>query len=420
MKLAFVNPPQPFLVDPCVYPPVGLCALVASVKKHRPTVGCELLDLAGHTQEQALKILRPFDVVGYTAQTATWNSALALAKANREQDHIIGGAHVTITRETDPVFRSTFYGFADLSILDFIDHWKDGVARKTYESISYEMDDLPFPYKPYGKKLNAGGADRTAVVFTSRGCTDKCAFCAARAVQKKIRYRSIPHVLEELEQIKDDGITEIRFMDDAFTMSKPRVMEVCNRIAPMGFRWACMIRADQVDSELLGAMRESGCREVAVGIESFDPRVLQILGKRATVVENVECVLKAHEALLGCHIFLMIGTPGETYKNTVDLNIAMLEALKGKYHRMLLSTFMPHPGCPIHDKPKAYGCEIIEPDTSRYNQHHFLKVDGVVQEVDAWSPIRIDGMTYEQQTENIQRMREYALETGTMNKGVLK
>lgn len=175
------------------------------------------------------------------------------------------------------------------------------------------------------------------------------------------------------------------------------------------------MRVDQASPPLLAAMKSAGCVEVGFGVESFDQAVLDALNKGTTVQQNTEAVENAHAAGLAVHMFMMISTPGETAAATVDANIVALDGLRDKFRRMLLSTLMPYPGSPIYRNPPRFGALLIEPDATTYNQHQYQGHDA--DEAAIWSPLLLDGMTRDQQLDNIRQMRHYASTLRQVNRG---
>jgi len=410
VKIAIVHPPQKYLVAPCHYPPTGAAYVVSCIRAWAADIveQCDLLDLAGHTEDEALEAIKGYDIVGYSVVSSYWKDTLSLATKNIGNAYqIVGGAHTTITGETAPCFQTQFIGRAEKSIITFLRDFAAGCPKKLYNAEVIPLDDIPYPLFRAGKKLNYLGAERTAVIFSGRGCTHRCAFCAARAMYKGVEFRSTDNVVGEVDKWIERGITEFRFMDDAFTVSRPRVEKLCELFKPRHIRWACMVRVDQVDQGLLGKMKDAGCSEVAPGIESFDQDVLDAYEKQTTVAQNVSALHEFHEEGLHAHVFFLVSGPGEKYKKTIDLNIEAMERLKNKYARLLFSVMMPHPGTPIANNPAKYGVEIIEKDCSKYTQHQFLRIDGVVKKLEPWFPLRVLSMTSDQQMENLVRMREY-------------
>ena len=421
MKLALVNPPYDHMVDPYAYPPVNLGYLAAIVDQKCSWVECSLLNLAGYTLEAAAECLKDYDICGYTATSPYYQSTLKLARMTARPGirQIIGGVHVTVTNDRDPIFDAVFVGEGELSLVRYLTEIHESrPTSKVYRAEKTDINGLPFPLYTPGHKLNYAGSSKTAVVFGSRGCPHRCSFCATREANGPVRFRSVDNIVAELRRLASQGVTSVRFMDDCFLARKSQALELCQQIEDLGLTWGCLVRANHHDPRLFEAMRRAGCTDVGVGVESFDDHVLDVLNKQVTVRMIEECIRALGDANLAVRVLLMASTPGETYRQTIDLNIEYLERLK--FYRLILSTFMPFPGCDIRENPSKYGVTIVEPDYSKYFFHLYQKIDAEVKLASLWSPIRIDGMTYDQQLENLARMREYVDHSKEVNRGIFK
>ena len=150
-------------------------------------------------------------------------------------------------------------------------------------------------------------------VLTSLGCPHGCSFCAAR--RRRWRPRSAEHVAGELARARRDwGIASFEVIDDAFNVSRHRVLEFCRLVQPLGLPWACTngLRADRFDEQQARAMAAAGCVHVGFGVESVDDGVLDRLHKGETFAEIQRAVTLAR-----CHLprvsgFFVIGLPGST------------------------------------------------------------------------------------------------------------
>ncbi len=413
-EIAFVNPPTKYVVEPGVYPPVGLGYLAAAVNTNTVD-NARVIDCAGDKTSDAVDRLLDFDVVGFTASSTYWGAMLEVARELKRLSPntviIAGGPHVTITRERDDCISSIFIGPSDQTIVDFLGDLDRGCCRPVYEGRALPPDMLPIPETPLGKNSNIGAGGLTAIIYSGFGCTHSCSFCAARAMYPEIRLRSVKHLMAEIDNYVARGVTEIRFMDDAFTMARSRAINICRELGRRGVSWGCMARVDQVDSVLLREMREGGCSEVAFGIESFDDVVLKAINKQVLASRNSEAIKLTHEAGLKVGIFVMTGTPGES-KTTADTNVDLLEYHRERIAKILMQTFMPVPGCAVWQNPTEHGIRIVDPDYSKYNAHQFMRNSaGEIVPTPLWSPIRIDGLTEDQQYLNMQKMRDYVFAT---------
>ena len=219
--------------------------------------------------------------------------------------------------------------------------WRDGArARSNAPRRELNLDALGFPawdminpssYPPAPHAAYAR-AFPVGCISASRGCPYDCNFCAASITQgKKLRTRSVEHVLEEIEMlVRHYGMKEIHLVDDNFTYYRDYAMRFCeqkSRRFPEIY-WTCPngVRLDSLDLELLDAMRRSGCYSLSLGIESGSQRVLDRARKRQTIEqvrEKVELIRKAGMEVNGFFIFGMPGESLEDMQATIRLSLEL-------------------------------------------------------------------------------------------------
>ncbi len=145
--------------------------------------------------------------------------------------------------------------------------------------------DRSFFMRPYGAKMHE------ECIITSRGCIYNCAFCAAAKSLNRgtpARERSAASVANEVallcEQYPD--LVSIRVLDDLFlrnVASVERATRIFNQVS-LGWRaMAHILSFRSLDDTHLRQLRQSGCTEVFVGIESGSPRILRKIHKTANV-----------------------------------------------------------------------------------------------------------------------------------------
>lgn len=153
-------------------------------------------------------------------------------------------------------------------------------------------------------------------VFTQRGCPYACAFCqAAVTMGKKVRFKSVDKVVEEIRILKDlCGARGIYFQDSAFTIRKDWVRALCERMLTEDLRidWACNLRVDNVTEDLLRLMARAGCWMCAYGIESGNQASLDLMKKGITLGQQREAVASARKAGIQVMNNFILALPGET------------------------------------------------------------------------------------------------------------
>jgi radical SAM superfamily enzyme YgiQ (UPF0313 family) len=201
-------------------------------------------------------------------------------------------------------------------------HKKRLILNKPRPLIS-DLDTLPFPTNTfsegYAKFYPIGNLPKAKFGFIlgSRGCPFSCTYCSPTlrvSYGKKMRYRSIENVLDEIASMVSGGVNAIFFVDDLFTFNKKWVMDLCDGIIERGIRipWLVQTRVDLVDKKMLEKMREAGCSTFCVGIESGCDRILNITNKkmtRDTIISSFK-MLKEFGFLISA--YFIIGNPTET------------------------------------------------------------------------------------------------------------
>lgn len=422
MKLALILPPQPYLVTHHVQAPLGLLYLSAIVKRDVEGWETEVWDFSAGVPER----IPAADVYGFTANTLDWAVIVALkeriAKEYPEAEYIVGGPHVTaIPSDGAEHFDAVFQGEAEYTLPAYLADTRGPKGEVHRAAVRCDLDALPYPDRqvalnslPYpnrdalpwlgGKVITRGGT--SIGIMASRGCPFNCAFCSSKGMWPGgVRWRSPGNVVDEIKYcIEKYGVRIYRFTDDNMTSNREWTLEFCEKVTPLGISWRLPCRVDRLDPELLRLMRQAGCEEMGLGIESFDQTVLDAIDKRQTVEQARQAVNMVHDAGIGVRLLLMITTPGETYRVTVQRNIRALEKLRGKFVVASMMVMMPLPGARIWDTPERFGVSFTSRNISRFNYYVYQRAEDGAVKMSTWSPLAIDGMTQEHQDENARTM----------------
>ena len=217
-----------------------------------------------------------------------------------------------------------------------------------------DLDTIPFPDR---QALFA--VDRTGKrnrlreyrdILTSRGCPYRCTFCCAYQAwgTRKPRFRSIGNIADELEFLRNEyGQRDFIFWDDLFTADRERVVAICGEIIKrkLDVTWLCLSRINTIDEALLRLMKEAGCREIQIGVESGNDRILKFIRKGITRTMLFERLPLLKRAGIPLRIFLIIGFPTET-REEMDDTLRLIDEIRPDY--VDLSLFCPYPGTELH------------------------------------------------------------------------
>jgi radical SAM superfamily enzyme YgiQ (UPF0313 family) len=229
-----------------------------------------------------------------------------------------------------------------------------------------------------------------ASMVGSRGCYYDCSFCGAAISANRdilIRTRSPENILGELAQLASRyDVSAVRFVDDLF-LAHPRFMKAClasfldDGIGER-FVWDATGRInilDKADDAMLQLMRDTGCREVALGIESGSERMLKLIDKRITAEMTRRVVRRLTAHGIKVKGYFILGLPTETRKE-MNETAALVRGLwdvadaSGGSFRASVFEFRPYPGTPDWHRLMATG--NYRPEQLLDYQHVDLTAEG--------------------------------------------
>jgi radical SAM superfamily enzyme YgiQ (UPF0313 family) len=331
-------------------------------------------------------LLRP-DIIGITATTPQITLALAIAgeiKKRLKVPVVLGGVHPTVMPEETLGFDSVDFvvlGEGEETMPELCRRIQDGESVSEVKGIGYkrhgklrftsirplieELDDVPFPARHHLRsrwyfappRMRGVWTKSTATIITSRGCPFQCLFCSSHLMfGRRVRRRSPENVVEELEHLRHEfGIDSIWFVDDTFTVDQKWVMQFCDLLIKKGLHnlvWGCQARADTLEPYTLQLMKQAGCVQVDIGVESGSDRVLKIL-KKGITVEQIEKAFKiCKEAGVQTFASFILGTPGETSED-IKKTEALIDKITPDYSEFFYAT--PYPGTDLYVLAQKHG-----------------------------------------------------------------
>ena len=185
-------------------------------------------------------------------------------------------------------------------------------------------------------------------IFTARGCPYGCTFCANS--RKKVRYRSLDSVIEELRFLRESyHIDGFYIHDDTFTIKNSRVIEFCEKLKNLKYRfvWGMEGRVNQFPDNVFHALKRSGCIQIDFGVESGSQESLDRMKKGIRIKDTEQVFHRCQEEKIRTYANVLINTPEETeedVRKTVDL----MEHIKATTYGICVTT--PYPGTEIYNR----------------------------------------------------------------------
>ena len=207
-------------------------------------------------------------------------------------------------------------------------------------------------------------------ILTGRGCPNRCTFCYEGANARKVRYRSMKCVFDEINYLLNEFpmANVLHVLDDTFTCDQKRVFEFCDNMRKIResrkIDWVCEVHVGNIwnKPELLEYMLDSGMRGFQIGLESGSDMVLKSYKKNTTskMIRSFidTCAMLQRNFFIEGNIIL--GGPFESIE-TINESLDICKYLITKGRGIVeLNTlcFSPLPNTDITNHPEKYGLHI--------------------------------------------------------------
>ena len=211
-----------------------------------------------------------------------------------------------------------------------------------------DLSKIPFPYSDLTDFQN-----RIIYYESSRGCPFSCSYCLS-SVDKKLRFRNVELVKEELQFFLDRKVPQVKFVDRTFNCRHAHAMEIWKYISEhdngiTNFHFE--ISADLLNEAELKCIEKMrpGLIQLEIGVQSTNPRTIRAInrtmdfGKLSTIVNRIHGFKNIHQ-----HLDLIAGLPWEDYNsfrrsfNDVyalqpqQLQLGFLKVLKGSHMKEMV------------------------------------------------------------------------------------
>lgn len=328
-------------------------------------------------REKFVKTIRSHepDVIGFTAWTAAYpyiRSYFSWSKqACPEAFTVCGGYHATLAPEeiiSEPGIDAVCLGEGEYPLLDLCNLFRQGeefyrissfwfrrgetVVKNPVRPCPEDLDRIPLPdFGLFDFENFLTSRVKTALVMLSRGCVFNCAYCANPQLReiypnrgRFFRFKSPRRSIEYLQEILNryPFIRYFNFMDSVLPLNRDWFMEftgLYRRHIKLPF--ACRLRADILDEEIVIRLKEAGCYLGHLGIESGDEEIRhRYLSRRMTDQQIIDSFtwLKRHR--LPTLTYNMVGLPYEDLSRVLK-TIKLNSRVGAK--RMVVSIFFPYP-----------------------------------------------------------------------------
>ena len=310
------------------------------------------------------------DLVGISLMTCTALRGYEIGDAFRLRGVkvVLGGMHVFFLQDEALAHADAIViGEAEYAWNDLLDDFFAGRLKKSYRAAKFhDLKGLP---RPRLDLLKPGAYSFPNIVETSRGCPNKCNYCAVTEFWgSKFRFRPIEEVIDEIKALP---LGDLLFIDDNLFGHSARSKELFRAMIPLKRRWVGQgdLRLSR-DPELLELAARSGCKWLFMGFETTNVENLKALGKarlnRAPEYEkSISTIHNSGIKILGSFMFGLDNDGPDVFARTLDFCIA---------NRLECANFYiltPLPGTKLFEVMKDQD-RIEHFNWSRYDANHVV------------------------------------------------
>jgi anaerobic magnesium-protoporphyrin IX monomethyl ester cyclase len=384
------------------------------------------------TVQRFLELTQDADLVGITLMTHYFDSALQLTRAFKAQSDtpvIWGGFHPS-ARPDECAAHADYVAVGDAEdlILSLIDHlergdlddlshiagltWRKGdvIVKNGPGELEQDLDAYPIPdFGPEGhhvlfegeivpvtgdllrRYLHNGTVSRMFgktgyQTMTGRGCPHACTYCGNSFTrdlykgQRYVRYRSVEHVIRELEDVKEryPFIDFFWFSDDSFFgRDLPDMLHFAAEYKRrIGDPFYLLGSPGTITEEKYAALVDAGLHCIQMGIEHGSKRIQKLM-RRSTmgndkILESAEIIARYADRTAPPQYDVIYDLPYETVQDKID-TLKLIARLPKPYKLQVFSVIF-YPGTSLHTLASRDGL-IHDERAEIYDKMYFEKND---------------------------------------------
>src|SRR5438552_6710205 len=303
-----------------------------------------------------------FDLVALSTFTAQFKEALGVADHYRAKGIpvVMGGITASsLPEEAGEHCTSVVIGEGEPLWPQVLDDFTRGRLKPLYTQSSHGQFDLRNAPMPRFDLLDPAKYNRITVQ-TSRGCPHRCEFCASSILlTSRYKVKPVEKVIAEIREIKKIWPRPfIEFADDNSFVHREHYKRLLRELAHENLRWftEADVRVAE-DDELLGLMRDSGCQQVLIGLESprhasLDGLELKTNWKARRQDEYLADIVKIQSydvTVNGCFILVLDGDTTEVIDDVCEVG------KNAGLYEVQITFLTAFPGTPLYARLKREG-----------------------------------------------------------------
>lgn len=295
----------------------------------------------------------PTDLVAITVETFTARRAYEISQEFRKRGvkTVMGGMHaMLIPEEVAEHCDCVIVGDAEPIWETMLEDFKRSELKSRYDVIQPSCPQ----YNVITRRdiFKGKGYLPITLLQFSRGCSQRCSFCASSVYFKAHHYcRPVEDVIKE---IKSQKRKMLFFVDDNIVCNHEKAKELFRALIPLKVHWVSQGSMDMLeDKELMELMVKSGCLGLVIGFESISSTSIAQMNKSTNKTGSSDkyqsVISQLREWGLQTWAAFTVGHDGDTVESiraTCDF------AIKNKFTFAAFNILMPYPNTPLYEKMK--------------------------------------------------------------------
>lgn len=218
-------------------------------------------------------------------------------------------------------------------------------------------------------------------IETKRGCYKPCGYCPEPTiVGRDVLTNNIDSVLAEMRELRAMGIKHVHFSDSEFNVGPPRFnRELCEALIreKLDLTWTAFIHPEprSLSPEMCRLMREAGCKEITLSVDSGSEKILAGMGKQHTTDDAAEVSAWFKQAGISVAHTYLVGWPGESVETLAD-TVAFMRRTEPDF-KLIFAGIRILPGTRIADVAEQQG---LVPDNADLLVPVFVNPEQVLSE----------------------------------------
>ncbi len=305
--------------------------------------------------KQAGALPDDYDLVAITSFSAQIFEAYQVADQYRAAGVpvVMGGLHASsLPEEAKQHCDSVVVGEGEPLWPEVLEDFDRGRLQPFYRATPNGAFDLSQAPMPRFDLLDPDKYNRITVQ-TSRGCPHRCSFCASSILlTPHYKLKPVEKVIDEIHAIKAIWPRPfIEFADDNSFVHRAHYKRLMRELAKEKLRWFTETDVSIArDAELLALMRDAGCQQILIGLESprrnslngVEMKANWKAGQRERYLEAIARIQSYGITVNGCFILGLDGDTTEVFDDVLEF------VRESQLYEVQVTFLTAFPGTPLH------------------------------------------------------------------------